>query len=347
MKNVKSLLMFVPAGLLVVGCGEYKKNPVDDLEELRKDAKVQTGPVKPRYLPGPVVIEKERVVVEETKIDNSFIIISPDRKMTFTEGVKSTFKVVLRATLPDVQLKLTATGLPDGATLTPSAQENVYNLTWTPSLYVIPQNTSSQDYDVKLIADVDAAASKNKENAAKIKGLVNEKEITILLFRNQEPPSNLTVTGLPGQIKEGDVVSFTVSAKVPGIDDKSPQKPRLVVSYDGVSLTAGNSFLELDGSRHVDTTKTEVQYVGNSVWKFTLPFDTKKFPVQPQLAKNGTVMDKADGTRVRLSFKVYSPYGMSTPESLTQLKLVYAQAPVATQTPQEPVDNSAQPETEK
>lgn len=346
MKNVKSLLMFVPAGLLVVGCGEYKKSPSDDLEALRENAKVQTKPVETRVLPGPVVIKQERVVVEESKVDSSYIIISPDKKMTFTEGVSSSFKVTVRATLPGVQMKLTAKGLPEGATLTEieeTIKENgkdvkrrtgVFKLDWTPALYSITQNTSFQSYDIKLIADVDVAASANKDNAAKINGLVNEKEITILLFRNQEPPSGLKVDGLASQISEGQLTTFTVTAKVPGIDGKSPQKPRLVISYDGVSLTSGNSFLELDGSRYVvaDLNKKEAEYVGDSVWKFTLVFDTKNISVQPQLAKNGAVMNNADGTRVRLSFKVYSPYGMSTPESLVQLKLMRAKA-AATETP--------------
>ncbi|MNL80187.1 hypothetical protein D3C87_2069750 [compost metagenome] len=55
-------------------------------------------------------------------------------------------------------------------------------------------------------------------------------------------------------------------------------------------------------------------------------------------------MANADGTRVRLNFKVYSPYGMSTPESLIQLKLMRAKSQ-AVETPA--AETTTPAETEK
>lgn len=136
-------------------------------------------------------------------------------------------------------------------------------------------------------------------------------------------PTDLKVIGLNNEINENTVTSFSVTAKVPGTDDKSPVKPKMSVSYDGISVTAGNNFLEQDGSRHV--IQKDVVYMGNSTWKFNLQFDTKNMTEQPQLTKDGSYLTTADGTRVRMSFKVYSPSGTSTPETLQQVKIKYDQ----------------------
>jgi hypothetical protein len=138
---------------------------------------------------------------------------------------------------------------------------------------------------------------------------------------------------------------------VPGIDGSASMKPRLVISYDGVSFTAGNSFLELDGSRYVvaDLNHKDPEYLGNAQWKFSLIFDTKNISVQPQLAKDGSILKAADGSRVRLSFKAYNPYGLATPETLTQLKIRYAKpAPdqSGNQPPAQPADQSQETKNE-
>lgn len=323
------LKMVVPASLLVTtflsGCGEYQKDPVSDLSTLREDAKVNAGPNKPRVITNNVIV-KEQVAVPyaESKVDDKFVIITADSNMSFSEGTSSSFEVRARVLLSGVKIKLTGQGLPEGATLVPSAKEaDLYILTWKPALYTVPQNVSMKKVTIKLVADV--ASSENKENAEKLKGLYRESSLDLLVLRNQEAPANLTVAGLSNQVAEGQLVPFTVTATIPGIDGQAPQKPRLVISYDGVSISAGNEFLELDGSRYViaDMNKKEPKYLGDSKWQFSLLFDTKNISIQPQLAKNGSIMTNADGTRVRLSFKAYSPAGMSSPEHLVQLKLAY------------------------
>jgi hypothetical protein len=145
------------------------------------------------------------------------------------------------------------------------------------------------------------------------------------VFRTQEGPSGLSVSGLTSTVTEGTLTPFTITVRVPGVDNKAAQKPRLVVSYDGVSYTAGNTFLELDASRYVvsDLNQKDAEYLGDFKWKFALIFDTKNISVQPQLAKDGTILASADGSRVRVSFKAYSPNGMSTPEHLVQIKISY------------------------
>lgn len=331
MNHIKSFLVLLPVGLTLAGCGGWKKDPTSgsavSLDEVRKYSKEQlaTGPEKPRVITNTVVVEKPvQVVKEESTIDDKFIVITPDSQMTFNEGQAATFKVRARVLIPGVQVKLSAQGLPDGATLTTAGQEkDLYNITWKPALYTVPSNASMKTYTVKLVAEI--VVADDAKNAAQLKGLVREKEINLFLFRNQEAPSALTVQSLPSEVSEGQLTPFTVTVNVPGIDGSASAKPRLVVSYDGVSYTAGNSFLELDGSRYVvaDLNQKDAEYVGDSKWKFSLLFDTKNISVQPQLAKDGTIMKNSDGTRVRLSFKAYSPFGLATPEQLTQVKIKY------------------------
>lgn len=319
-----------------------KKNPVPDLEQMRANGKVemQKGPDVPRVINNPTIEEKTRIVViEESTIDEKFIVITPDPQMTFNEGQLGQFKIRARVLVTGIQIKLKASGLPEGARLEKSKDEkDLYILSWNPALYTIPNNAAMRGYTAKVSAEVTSA--ENAADAEKLKGLVREKEISLFLFRNQETPSALTVSGLPAEMNEGSIVPFTVTVKIPGTDDKVPVKPRLVVSYDGVSYTAGNNFLELDGARYVmtDLNKKEADYLGDSTWKFVRSFDTKNISVQPQLSKDGSVLPNADGTRVRLSLKVYSPYGLSTPEVLSQVKIRYvkpvaAPAPAPTVTP--------------
>ncbi len=339
MNFLKTTLLAVPVTLALTGCGDWEKNPVPesktatgeafDLETLRKHSKdvITHGPEKPREITNTVVVEKPKVVVkEESSIDEKFIVITPDSQMTFNEGQEASFKVYARVLVPGVKIRLTAQGLPEGATLTASADEkDLYLLKWKPDLYTVASNANMKSFNVKLIAEIESASS--QQNLDKLKGLVREKEISLFLFKNQEAPSALAVEGLANEVQQGTETAFSVIVKVPGIDGRSPQKPRLVISYDGVSYTAGNDFLELDGSRHVvaDQNKKEPEYLGDSKWKFNLIFDTKKITVQPQLAKDGTFMVNATGLRVRLSFKVYGPNGLSTPEALSQLKIRYVQ----------------------
>lgn len=327
MKKNQTLITLMSLSLFAAGCGEYQKNPVQDLEQMRQNAKVelQKGPDKPRVITNEIVVEKPVLVVkEESSIDEKFIVITPDSQMTFSEGQQSQFKIRARVLVPGITVKLSAQGLPDGARLEKSTQEkDLYILTWTPDLYTVPSNAAMKSFTAKVTAEVSGA--NNTQEAEQLKGLVREKEINFFLFRNQEAPSSMVVSGLSSEINENSLTPFNVIVKVPGTDAKAPQKPRLVVSYDGVSYTAGNSFLELDGARYIvaDLNKKDAEYIGDSKWKFTMIFDTKNIAVQPQLGKDGSLLANADGTRVRLNFKVYSPYGLSTPESLTQVKIRY------------------------
>ncbi|HWU44091.1 MAG TPA: hypothetical protein VN132_11655, partial [Bdellovibrio sp.] len=312
LNHFKKILWALPASLLIAGCGEWNKNPVPDssgvnLSDIRKYSKQQidNGPQKPRVITETVVVEKPQVVVrEESSIDDKFIVITPDSQMTFNEGQSSSFNVRARVLIPGVQIKLTASGLPDGATLTASnSEKDLYLLNWSPALYTVPRDANMKTYNVKITAEIIITA--DTKNADQLKGLVREKEINLFLFRNQELPTGLKIENLPTVVDEGQQTPFNVIVTVPGIDGSASMKPRLVISYDGVSFTAGNSFLELDGSRYVvaDLNHKDPEYLGNAQWKFSLIFDTKNISVQPQLAKDGSILKAADGSRVRLSFK--------------------------------------------
>lgn len=337
MNILRTTLLALLVTFLITACGDWDKNPVPssstssgtfDLETLREQSKkvLAEGPDKPREITNTVIVEKPKLVVkEESTIDEKFIVITPDAQMTFNEGQEATFKVYARVLISGVQIKLSAQGLPEGARLEASSKErDLYLLTWKPGLYTVPSNANMKTYTVKLTAEI--AGSSSQTNADKLQGLMREKEVSLFLFKNQETPGDLIVKDLGNELSEGQVTPFSVVVTVPGTDSQTPQKPRLVISFDGVSYTAGNSFLEVDGSRHVlaDLKNKDPKYLGDSKWKFSLVFDTKNITVQPQLAKDGSFLVNADGLRVRLTFKVYAPNGLSTPETLRQLKIHYA-----------------------
>lgn len=330
MKNTKTLIPLVALTLVAAGCGEYSKDPVSDLETMRENSRIeiQKGPDKARVINNDVVrTEYIYVTKEESSIDDKFITITPPLDGSFAEGQAGQISIRAAVHIPGVEIKLTGQGLPEGARLEKSQKDkDIYILSWTPALYTIPTTAAKKTYSIKLVAEVVKANS--AQELETLKGLVREKTFNIDLYRNQEAPSGLTVSGLESEVSEGSLIPFTVTVKVPGTDANAPKKPRLSVIYDRVSYTAGNSFLELDGSRHVvaDLTKKDAEYVGDSKWKYTLIFDTKNISVQPQLAKDGTLIANADGTRVRLSFAVQSPYGLTTPETLVQVKIRYTKA---------------------
>ncbi|HEY1079462.1 MAG TPA: hypothetical protein VGE46_05170, partial [Bdellovibrio sp.] len=331
MKSTKTLLPLIALTAVAVGCGEYKKNPAEDLGTMRENAKIEfnKGPDAAREITNVKVVEKPVYIYkEQATLDDKFIVITPDPQMAFNEGQAATYKINARVLVEGVKVSLKAQGLPAGAKLEKSATEaDTYTLTWAPVINTIPTNAAMKTYAAKLSTEVVAANSPEQLN--QLKGIVREKEINIFLFKNQELPTELTVMDLPTEVAEGATVTFTVTAKVPGTDKNSVQKPRLAVSYDGISSTAGNSFLELDGSRHVSDVNAEPEFIGESKWKFTRTFDTKNIAVKPQLAKDGTVMVNADGTRVRLSLKVHSPNGTSTPESVSKVKITYTKGILA------------------
>lgn len=333
-EGVNLLSLTLGLTLSLAGCGAWNKDPVPQsegvtLEDLRIYAKDQSkkAPEQPRVITQTIIVEKPKLVVkEESSIDSNFVVITPDSEMAFNEGQNAAYKVRARVLVPGLKVRLKAQGLPEGATLSPAKNEqDLYYINWTPALYTISANAEMKAYNVKLMAEI-YSEDKSKD-LTHLQGLAMTKEISLFLFKNQELPTELKVNDLPIEITEGQIVPFTVTVKVPGLDDKSPLKPRLVISFDGVSYTAGNNFLERDGSRHVvaDPQHKSLEYLGDSKWKYSVLFDTKNISVQPQQAKDGSLLENADGTRVRLSFKVFNLFGLSTPETLYQMKIKKAQ----------------------
>ncbi len=335
MSFLKNTLLLVPFTMVAVGCGEWEKNPVPNLDEYRKEAReaTQQGTPQPRVITKEiVVVQSKEVTKEQATIDEKLIVITPDADMNFNEGKESKFNVRARVLVKGATIALKAEGLPEGATLVQSeTDKELYVLSWTPKLYTLRSNEVKKSFNVKFTAQVTSAPS--EAELAKLKAVLRTKEVSVLLFRNEERPSQLTVQGLSNEISEGTLTPFTVTVKVPGIDGSATQKPTLEISYDGKSLTNGNNFLELDGTRHVvrDLKQREAEYLGDSMWKFFLTFDTKNISVQPQISKDGTFMLNATGTRVRLSFKVYNN-GLATDSVLSQIKIKLAEKPTTPET---------------
>ncbi|MFN8790320.1 MAG: hypothetical protein ACK5Y2_02575 [Bdellovibrionales bacterium] len=336
-----SVLLIVSG--MIAGCGSGKDNPVgSDLKTIREEGKVaKTMEAKaPIIVPETVVVEKPKLVVrEESKIDENFFVMTADPQLIFNEGQASQYSFRARVLVPGVQIRLKAEGLPEGATLSPSDREaGLYALNWTPGYSLIPPQAQMRTFTLKIVAE--PVSAPKPELLETLKNLVQEKTFSLFLFRSQEPPRDLKVVGLPQEVTEGqDPVRFSVTVKVPGLESKSAQKPVLVVSYDGLAINAGQAFREMDGSRHIvpDLQRREPEYLGDFQWRFSVVFDAKNISVQPQLGRDGRMTSGADGTRVRLSFKVFNHLGLATPETLVQMKIRYSPADSKSQAEQRKV----------
>ncbi len=328
---MKTLSITLAVVFLIASCGS-KKNPVgSDLSTIRQQGQKarEMGPPKPTVITNTKVVEKPvEIVREESTVDDKFIVITPDPQLSFNEGESSSYNIRARVLIPGVKIQLTAENLPPGATLTPSTNEQgLYHLKWLPAYHTIPANEPMKTFITMLRAQISSA--ENPEIEAKLKSLVREQALFLYLFKNRPLPRDMKVEGLPSEMFEGSAPQpFAVVVTIPGTDDKAPQKPILVVSYDGVSYTPGQNYLELDGSRHVipDTNRLEPEYMGQFKWKFYRLFDTKNISVQPQLAKDGSLMKGADRTHTRLSFKVYNSFGGSTPETPAKVQIKYVRS---------------------
>jgi hypothetical protein len=325
---MKSLMIVIPAAMALAACGEgWNKSPSSDLQEMRTQAKsiTEMGPDKPRTITNDVVVEKEvEKIVKETGVTSSMILLTADSEMIFKEGESKSYSIRASLPVPGAVVSLTATNLPEGASLKASPTEkDVYVLTWNPPMYTVDSDDALKSIQIKLVATVTNAGQ--AKNAAALKGMVKELDKVLFVTKTTIAPSSLSISGLNAEVSEDQLTPFSVIVTVPGIDGKSSQKPRLLISYDGQATSIGKDYQELDGSRYViaDLSKKEPEYLGESKWKINLIFDTKNIAVQPQLAQNGSIMPQADGTRVRFTIKAFSPNGRSTPETLVQAKIVY------------------------
>jgi len=211
--------------------------------------------------------------------------------------------------------------LPEGATFTPvEAGKSDYILTWTPAYNTVQMGKLFESIKVTIVAELGEASAEDKK---KFQGLVNKKEIELLVSIDQTAPSGLAVEGLAARVSEGTEVPFSVVVTVPGIDTKAGVKPILIASYDGVSMTPGNTSLELDGTRHVipDLSKNHTEYIGNFQWKYNLVFDTKNSFVQAPLSPDKKLLIDATIAKVRMNFVVVSPRGTISPKFLRQVEI--------------------------
>lgn len=326
MKNTKAIVAVMSLSLLAAGCGDYSKSPVADLEQMRANGKseIQAGPEKVRERIVEVKVKEDGTVVtvEQAKIGNDSIVVSPQLDMTFSEGASASFPITTKVLVPGVGIKLVVSGLPDGATVTESTtQPGTYMLTWAPPFYTIPAGQSAKT----IIATADVQiVSGDAEKVKALKALDLSKKFALTIVPTNQAPSEQTVSGLTSEIVDGTITEFSVTVKVPGVDDKSAEKPELMVIYDGQSSTEGNNFLEMDGTRHIglDLAKKSREYVGDYKWKFNRIFDTKNVNAAPQLGKDGKVIANYSGTRVRFTVKVIGGRNMSTPAQVVQVKIL-------------------------
>lgn len=320
-------LSLITLGFALTACGGGSAEvPTEELVQMREKAKVNLAQ-GPQSLPEKIVyITKDKEVIKEqaTLTDSYFKIDIADKTLSFYEGQATAYKIALRVQDPEIQMKLTAKGLPAGAELKDISTKNspnTYELRWTPALYTIsydeqPPKTMNATLVPVLIS------AKTPKKAEVVKGLALERTIFFSVFRNQQKPSELVLSDLPKEIQEGQIVPFSVIAKFPGVDNNAPVKPYLGSFKDNTTQVAGSEFLEMDGARYVsiDSNRASVEYLGDYKWKFNLVFDTKNNPVEAQKSKTGGVAS-VDFTQVRLGMRAYGAFNAS-PATVVRIKIL-------------------------
>lgn len=326
MKKLNHIKFILPALLLAACSGGGSKNPVADLDKMRQDAKAdaERGPELPRETVQKEIIEKynettieNTIIKEEATMNESYVHVDYANKnnvLMFYEGTTTSTKIQLRVMIPGVKMKLTLVGAPAGATLTEvssSNEPNTYEFKWTPSLYTIaPHELSPKSMSVTLVPEFDSKNMPDDETRKKIESQPLERKLHFFVSRTEERPSELSLQGLSTKatVDEGQIIPFSVTARIPGIDDKSPIKPTLAVTNDDITQIAGTQHREMPGGYYVmpDPSRAAVEYLGDFKWKFNQVFDTKNNSVQAQLAKDGSVIPNADTTHTRFRLRVYS-----------------------------------------
>lgn len=325
MKNTKVIVAVMSLSLLAAGCGEYSKNPVSDMDTLRANGKAEreAGPevIRERRVEIEVVKDGTVVTVEQAKIGADSIVVSPQLDMTFSEGQSASFPITTKVLVPGVQIKLAVTGLPEGATITESkTQPGTYMLTWTPPFYTIAAGQAAKTIIAKATPQFVAG---DADKIAALKALDLSKEFALTIVPTNQAPRDQALNGLSTEVAEGTLTAFNITVKVPGLDENSPEKPDLILFFDGQSTADWNNFLEMDGARHVsaDPAKKSREYLGDNVWRFNRIFDTKNVNALAQVGKDGKAIDGANGTRVRFTFKVVGGRNLATPAQVFQVKI--------------------------
>lgn len=341
MKNVTVKSILFASLLIQIGCGGYNKN-IEGLEELKANAKKENDGrdlskpqviieyrtneklvTQEKQIAVPTAPEKVVEKVFESRINGTEIVISLPRKMSFIEGKSNSYEIKATSGIPGVKIALKSSNLPNWAKLESSSKADTYTLSGTPHHGTIEFNQSDRVEIAKL--DIEILETPNEATKKTLDGLVKDKEIELVIERDRTPPSNLAIEGLPSEINEGTETEFSVTAIVPGYDEKSSEKPELNIAPDRIAPVAGQNFIEMDGTRYIPESKITKTYLGDSKWKFTLVFDTKNITPLSQLATDGSVLKNADGQRVRVSFRVSNSLAASTTKKVVQLKIKYAQ----------------------
>ncbi|HEY8269517.1 MAG TPA: hypothetical protein VIG33_01405 [Pseudobdellovibrionaceae bacterium] len=311
--------------LLTTACGGSSDNKsFEDISELRARAKKEmtTGPQPPPERVVYVTKEKEVIKEQATLTDSYFKIDLSEKMMSFYEGQPSAYKITLRVQDPQLQMKLTAKGLPSGAELkdiSTAKNPNTYELRWTPPLYTISYDQQPPQIMTATLVPV-LVSAKTSKKAETVKGLSLDRTITFNVFRNQDKPSELVLSGLDQDVQEGQVVPFSVIARFPGVDTNAPIKPDLGFFRDKNTQVVASNYLEMDGTRYVSI--ENVEYIGDYKWKFNLVFDTKNNPVETQKSKDGSAA-AVNFTQVRLGLRVFGAFNAS-PATVVRVKIIRA-----------------------
>lgn len=276
MKNFMQLTILAST-VLLTACGSgnnASKDPVADLADIRERAKLelkngpQVQPERIKYVPQEIPVKQE-----QTTLNDSFVKITYPSQINFYEGKAGKVKITLGVKDPGFTMKLTAKGLPEGATLkdiSTKAEPNTYEFRWTPAFNTLPvDQTEPEAMMITLVPILNTV--KDEAKAKAVRSLSLEKTMVFFLMKSQEEPSALTIMGLPSEINEGEKVAFSATVKFLGLDNTTAFKPEIASILEKDTEAAGTLRVE------------SVEYLGDFKWKFNLTFIANGSAVQTRL----------------------------------------------------------------
>jgi len=308
--NKKVTLGFITFALLNSACSPHLKQPVEDIESFRENAKaeVEKGPIKPQVIRETVIVQKPEIVIQEqAKIDDSLLILENQKIFAFTEGQMARHKIRVRHLTPKLTSQLNIKNMPKGMTIkkiSSQGNQDEYELMWAPELYFINSNRVFE----KQMIEIEVVSTSSDPI---LKNLKIVEPAAVIVTRQNQTPSNLEVKGLSENIKNSTLTKFSITVKVPGYNEKSQDKPILVISPDPLTFTPGVE-KEWDASRHVTFVNSQLaKFIGNETWQFDLTLDTQNIPTQATHLP----------AKMRMLAKVFSPNGLSTASTVIRFTL--------------------------
>lgn len=252
-------------------------------------------------------------------IDRSYVI-EPEKDVTFIAGETNSFKIRVRLFFPVDSYELKLSGLPadiQDVRLQKLADEpGSYLVTWAAPKDIISTDKNERQVVYRIeLADVRA----NDPSVEQLFRSINRvQDFSFTIKRTGKTPVISSMSALPNEIKQGEMVPFTVDVMDPASYDGFA--PRLDIYFQGTNRT--ESGYEANGATYVRW-ESVPKNLGDGRWRFSFVFDTKNNDVGAQLDKEGRRVDGATALSTRMFMKAYGSSGGVSGEKLILTKIKY------------------------